>query len=62
MKEQPTKEKKRCTWCTRGFLFNPKWEQKVLGSDKYEPLCTRCANRRLRNPYNALLDMRKITI
>jgi hypothetical protein len=26
----------------------------------YKPLCVRCANRRLDNPYNALLPMRRI--
>ena len=28
---------------------------------QYKRLCVRCANRRLNNPYNALLPMRKIT-
>jgi len=56
-KQKP--KEKRCTWCLKNKLKNPEWEQKNL-KGKWKPLCSKCANRRLNNPYNALLDMRKI--
>lgn len=48
-----------CRWC--GKRRNPSgWEQKILGSDDYASLCASCARRRLHNPWNALLALRKV--
>ena len=53
----------KCTWCLKRELPDiPKWEQLNLRTDEYEPMCSVCANRRLRNPLNALLSMRKIEV
>ena len=53
-----------CTWCWPKPRIprkaNSEWEQRTLGSGEWNRLCNRCANIRLRNPYNALLSMRKI--
>jgi len=52
----------KCQWCLRRELpRHPKWEQRNVTTGKYEPLCNVCARRRVGNPYNALIDMRKIT-
>lgn len=49
----------RCRWC--GKTGKPSgWEQKVLSSDEYAPLCQSCARRRLDNLWNALLPVRKV--
>lgn len=49
-----------CLWCAKKRkIIKPIWEQERLKGG-WAPLCTRCANRRLSNPYNALLNMRKI--
>ena len=49
----------RCAWCGKMRRKFSEWEQKNL-KDEWHTLCSRCANRRLDNPYNALLPMRKI--
>jgi len=48
----------KCAWCLRCDVLASTWEQKTL-SGVWNPLCRRCAGIRLRNPYNALLGMRK---
>lgn len=48
----------RCRWCDRRDVLASEWEQEHL-SGGYSTLCTRCAGKRLRNPWNALLPMRK---
>lgn len=58
-----TAQKEICGWChppTRRRTANSEWEQKNLRGE-WLRLCNRCANRRLNNPYNALLNMRKIS-
>lgn len=52
----------RCDWCYRHDIPASEWEQKPLTDETYKPMCQKCANRRLRNPYNALLPMRRITL
>ena len=53
-----------CTWCWPRPRIprkaNSGWEQRHLSSGEWTRLCNRCANIRLRNPYNALLHLRKI--
>jgi len=50
----------KCGWCKQGReIKNPTWEQMNLNGE-WEPLCTICANRRLDNPCNVLLQIRKI--
>ena len=48
-----------CRWCGRRNRTASDWEQKNL-SGTWQRLCVRCASSRLRNPWNALLPMRKI--
>lgn len=48
-----------CRWCGKDNRRASDWEQKGLRTGAYERLCIRCANWRLRNPYSALLPMRK---
>lgn len=50
---------RKCEWCLKGEITNPEWEQENTRGE-WHPLCKRCAARRLKNPYNALLNMRKI--
>jgi len=50
----------KCKWCLKRELKNPEWEQEDLDGN-WKPLCKPCAEKRLRNPYNALLNLRKIT-
>ena len=59
MTVQQVQKEKWCTWCMKNKIKNPEWEQNNLRG-VWKPLCKRCANRRLNNPYNALLEMRKI--
>ncbi len=47
-----------CQWCNKEGRAS-EWEQRTLGGE-WARLCARCARRRLRNPYNALLQMRKV--
>jgi hypothetical protein len=50
----------RCYWCGRHDVPASEWEQEHR-SGGWQRLCNRCARRRLNNPWNALLSMRKIT-
>lgn len=52
----------RCEWCGRRFKPGYKWSgwEQYWKDGIWKPLCVRCANRRLDNPYNALLKMRKV--
>ena len=54
-------ESRRCGWCGKERRQFSEWEQKTTGADgKWMSLCVPCTNRRLNNPLNALLGMRKI--
>ena len=48
-----------CRWCGKRNRTASDWEQEGLKGGWYR-LCTRCASSRLRNPWNALLPMRKV--
>lgn len=48
-----------CAWCGKHRRRASDWEQAGIGGE-YKRLCVRCANRRLNNPYNSLLPMRKV--
>lgn len=48
----------RCRWCLRRNVRASDWEQEALRGG-WHRLCSRCASVRLRNPYSALLPMRK---
>ena len=50
---------KRCRWCGKQRKKWSDWEQKHTFGE-YSRLCVGCANKRLDNPYNALLPMRKV--
>lgn len=50
----------RCPWCGKDRTKWSDWEQKVLGTEEYDRMCSYCARRRLNNPWNALLPMRRI--
>jgi len=56
-----TSPSNRCLWCLKRPLGKPQWEQRNIRTGEYVPMCARCARRRLRNPLNALLDMRRIS-
>jgi hypothetical protein len=49
----------RCFWCNRRNKKASDWEQEALGGRGWHRLCQACAGKRLRNPYSALLGMRK---
>lgn len=49
----------KCHWCGKDRRRPSGWEQETL-KGAWKRLCVRCANRRLNNPYNALLAMRKV--
>jgi len=51
--------KTRCEWCGKMRNAWSGWEQKELRKIRWIRLCVPCLNRRLRNPANALLEMRK---
>lgn len=56
-------EAKRCGWCGKPRTRWSNWEQETLGLSKepeWKRLCNPCATRRLNNPYNGLLPMRKV--
>ena len=59
-----TKDPIRCGWCGKYKTRLSNWEQQTLGLAGIERtwirLCNPCATRHLNNPYNALLNMRKI--
>ncbi|GAB3472139.1 hypothetical protein [Actinophytocola sediminis] len=53
-----------CPWCPlpHGPRTGTKpgaWEQQTL-SGEWKRMCSRCSRRRLNNPWNALLGMRKV--
>ena len=48
-----------CHWCGKRNRTASDWEQE--GFKGWYRLCVRCANSRLRNPWNALLPMRKVS-
>jgi hypothetical protein len=50
----------KCRWCAKSNRRPSQYEQQVLGGEEYARLCVRCANWRLKNPYSALLPMRRI--
>jgi hypothetical protein len=50
----------KCFWCWRRDCNASDWEQNHHAKG-WQRLCVRCAGSRLMNPYNGLLDMRKIT-
>ena len=50
-----------CGWCGKDHSQFSEWGQQTIGVDgKWMSLCVPCTNRRLNNPLNALLGMRKI--
>jgi hypothetical protein len=57
-----TEEAKRidCGWCLRKNAKQSDWEQMSV-TKGWLRLCNRCARVRLQNPYNALIEMRKVT-
>lgn len=52
------RDREKCTWCLKREA-NSNWEQNNL-SGKWKRLCKPCANKRLNNPFNALLKLRKV--
>lgn len=53
----------KCRWCGKNRKPSG-WEQEVVGGKDagiWASLCDPCASRRLSNPWNALLPMRKVT-
>lgn len=52
-------EKWRCGWCGKYRTKSPEWEQMTIRG-KWLPLCSYCARRRLDNPFNALLNIRRM--
>ena len=57
-------EKFRCPWCAKDRTKWSDWEQETLGlfgkPPEWKRMCTYCARRRLNNPYNAMLGMRRV--
>jgi hypothetical protein len=52
---------RRCAWCGKERRKFSDWEQKTIRPDgKWERLCAPCARRRLDNPWNALIPIRKV--
>jgi hypothetical protein len=51
----------KCHWCGKPNRRPSEWEQEGLKGGWYR-LCVRCANVRLRNPWSALLNMRKVAV
>ena len=49
-----------CCWCGKPRRKWSGWEQQNIRTKKYHQLCSTCANKRLRNPLNALLPMRRV--
>jgi len=51
----------KCRWCLKREIKNPEWEQIVsISEQRFAPLCKPCAKKRLNNPLNALLSLRRI--
>ena len=54
-------EEWRCTWCGK-YYKTPRlsgWEQQESHTSEWREMCNRCATRRLNNPWNALLGLRR---
>ena len=51
---------RRCWWCGKERRHFSDWEHMPVCGRKWMRLCKPCATRRLNNPWNALLNMRKI--
>ena len=49
----------RCRWCGKDKKKFSEWEQQGFSDGEYKLLCVPCANKRLKNPWNAYLPMRK---
>lgn len=49
----------KCFWCLKDRRAMSEWEQDHH-RDGWQQLCKPCATRRLKNPWNALLRMRKV--
>lgn len=49
----------KCFWCLKVRRAMSEWEQGHHHAG-WQRLCKPCATRRLRNPWNALLRMRKV--
>ncbi|MFD6770614.1 hypothetical protein ACFWC6_30825 [Micromonospora chalcea] len=49
----------KCFWCLKIRRAMSDWEQEHHHAG-WQRLCKPCATRRLKNPYNALLPMRKV--
>lgn len=50
----------KCIWCLKPNVKPSEWEQQRIKDDTWHTLCKRCATKRLNNPMNALLPMRKV--
>ena len=48
-----------CAWCGKNRRSWSDWEQETLRNG-WKRLCALCAKKRLRNPWSALLAMRRI--
>lgn len=48
----------KCHWCGKKNRTASNWEQMSV-TRGWLALCIKCANRRLKNPYNALLEIRE---
>lgn len=51
----------RCEWCGKANRTASDWEQERLKGG-WRRLCVRCANRRIGNPWSALLRMRRVQV
>lgn len=51
-----------CVWCGKDKRKMSDWEQQNVITGKWCAVCIPCANRRLKNPYNAFLNLRKISL
>lgn len=51
----------RCFWCNGRNKQASDWEQEHHAKG-WHRLCKRCANVRLRNPWSALLNKRKVAV
>lgn len=50
-----------CRWCGKHNRTASEWEQFSTYRDHgWMRLCVRCANRRLNNPWNALMPLRRV--
>lgn len=51
-----------CHWCGRARRKMSEWEQLDVTKKTYHRLCNPCATRRLRNPLNAMLPIRRVPL